>query len=98
MKLHVNQKEALDRITNRQPFEASSMSARYYNYTPSAGRLNEAEYNRLVADFKEGAYVVLSYSTPIAWYGASGWYVVQQKFSPTTSKQQNYVRRVVQAA
>lgn len=92
MRLQVNQREAMERIANRQPFEASSMSGKYYNYTPGPGRLGE-EYARLVEDFKEGAYVVLSYSTPIAWYGANGWYIVEQKFSPTTSKQQNYIRR-----
>lgn len=94
MKLQCNQKEAMERISARQPFEASSLSGRYYNYTPGAGRLG-AEYDRLLADFKEGAYVVLSYSTPIAWYGANGWYIVEQKFSSTTSKQQTYVRRAV---
>lgn len=95
MRLQVNQKEAMERIANRQAFEASSMSGKYYNYTPGPGRLGD-EYSRLVEDFKEGAYVVLSYGTPIAWFGASGWYVVNQKFSVTTSKQQNYVRRAIQ--
>ncbi len=94
MKLHCNQREAMDRIANRQPFEASSLSGKYYNYTRGAGRLG-AEYEKLVADFKPGAYVVLSYNTPIAWYGANGWYVVEQKFSVTTSKTQTYVRRAV---
>ena len=94
MKLHVNQKQAMERIQNREPFEASSLSGKYVNYTPSAGRLG-AEYDRLISDFKQGAYVVFSYSTPIAWYGANGWYVVQEKFSPTTSKQQTYVRRAI---
>lgn len=94
MKLQCNQKEAMDRIANRQPFEAASLSGKYVNYTPGAGRLG-AEYDRLINDFKEGAYIVFSYGTPIAWYGANGWYLVQEKFSPTTSKQQTYVRRAV---
>jgi hypothetical protein len=94
MKINVNQKEAMERIANRERFEASSLSGKFMNYTPSAGRLGD-EYNRLIADFKTGAYVVFSYATPIAWFGAQGWYVVEQKFSPTTSKQQTYVRRAV---
>jgi hypothetical protein len=94
MKMHVSQKEAMERIINRQPFEASSLSGKYMNYTPSAGRLGD-EYNRLIADFKTGAYVIFSYATPIAWFGANGWYVVEQKFSSTTSKTQTYVRRAI---
>lgn len=94
MKLQCNQREAMERIANRQAFEASSLSGKYCNYTPGAGRLG-AEYEKLTSDFKTGAYVVFSYNTPIAWFGANGWYVVQEKFSPTTSKQQGYVRRAV---
>lgn len=94
MRLQVNQREAMQRIANRQSFEASSMWARYCNYTPEAGRLGE-EYKRLCDDFREGAYIVFSYSTPIAWFGANGWYVVEEKFSRTTSKQQGYIRRAI---
>mgnify|MGYP006280544417 CR=1 FL=1 len=97
MSLKCNQREAVERIANRQAFEASALSGKYVNYTPGAGRLG-AEYERLVADFKPGMYVVYSYVTPIAWYGANGWYIVKEKFSSTTSKQQNYVRRAVPVA
>lgn len=39
-------------------------------------------------------YVVYSYSTPIAWHRSGlGWYIVDQKFSPTTSKHQSIIRR-----
>jgi hypothetical protein len=93
--LNCNQKEAIDRIADRAPFQASAMSGKHYNYTPSTGRLAPAEVARLNADFKPGIYIVFSYATPIAWFGASGWYVATQKFSPTTSKHQNYVRRAV---
>jgi hypothetical protein len=94
MKLNVNQKEAMERIQAREPFEASSLSGKYMNYTPGAGRLGD-EFIRLSNEFKTGAYIVFSYNTPIAWFGSNGWYVVEQKFSPTTSKQQNYVRRAI---
>lgn len=94
MKLQVNQKEAMERIANREPFEASSLSGKYMNYTPGPGRLGD-EFMRLSNEFKTGAYIVFSYNTPIAWFGSNGWYVVEQKFSPTTSKTQTYVRRAV---
>lgn len=94
MKLNCNQAEAMERIANRQAFKAHSLSGRYVNYTPDRGRLGD-EYERLLADFKTGAYVVFSYATPIAWFGANGWYAVEQKFSRTTSKTQSYVRRAV---
>lgn len=94
MKINCNQSEAMERIANRQPFQANSLSGGYVNYMPDRGRLGD-EYERLAADFKTGAYVVFSYITPIAWFGANGWYVVDQKFSRTTSKTQNYVKRAV---
>jgi len=35
----------------------------------------------------------------IAWYTeGNGWYVVEQKFSSTTSKHQNYVRQAIAEA
>ena len=84
----------MERIANRERFEASSLSGKFMNYLPSAGRLGD-EFIRLSDEFKVGAYIVFSYNTPIAWFGSNGWYVVEQKFSPTTSKQQTYVRRAV---
>ena len=93
MKLQVNQKIAMERIANREPFEASSLSGKFMNYTPSAGRLGD-EYNKLIAEFKTGAYVVFSYSTPIA-YATEKWHTVTEKFSPTTSRHQSIVRKAV---
>lgn len=94
MRYQVNQREAMQRIANREEFMASSLSGKFYKYTPGAGRLGE-EYAQLLADFEEGAYLVFSYSTPIAWFGKNGWYVVKEKFSSTTSKQQNKVRQAI---
>jgi hypothetical protein len=40
-------------------------------------------------------FIVYSYSTPIAWHSNSGWFMPNCKYSVTTSKHQNYVRRAV---
>lgn len=98
MRYQVNQKEAMHRIVARQEFGATSLSGKFFKYTPSAGRLGE-EYERLVAEFNQsgltGVYVVFSYLTPIAWYGVNDWYLVKEKFSVTTSKQQSKIRHAL---
>jgi hypothetical protein len=40
-------------------------------------------------------YIVYSYTTPIAWVSDKGWFIPEVKYSVTTSKHQNYVRRAV---
>ena len=93
----LNQRDAIHYIATRQEFKASALTGKYENYTPSGGRLDSGEFSRLVVDFNRegGAYVVYSYGTPIAWHTAQGWYIVEQKFSVTTSKHQNYIRRAI---
>lgn len=55
------------------------------------GSLDGAE--RALFESDDVRYVVRSYATPIAWQRADGsWYVVCQRFSVTTSKQQTTVR------
>lgn len=44
--------------------------------------------------FIGGTYVVRSYSTDIAWYGELGWEIDNTKYSVTTSRLQNIVRKV----
>lgn len=57
--------------------------------SPSVGRLNDDEINRLITDLPNLAYVVMSYRTPIAWVLRDGTeYRVVQRFSVTTSKHQ----------
>jgi len=57
----------------------------YYN----TGRLRGADREIFLADSDTIDYVVTSYDTPIAWHSeTSGWYIVKQKFSVTTSKHQ----------
>lgn len=55
-----------------------------------SGYLSGADLDRFRDDKHLITYVVFSYRTPIAWYmGSMGeWHIVQQKFSPTTSRHQ----------
>ena len=94
----INQKQAVFAIANLETFEASALSGRMVpaNSRPPYGRLSDVE--RFYEDtHNSGApvYVVYSYGTPIAWHVLSSdeWQLVDQKFSPTTSKHQSVVRR-----
>lgn len=53
-----------------------------------SGRLNERERQAWDRDYPDIDYAVFSYVTPIAWHTPSGWHVVDQKFTNTTSKHQ----------
>jgi hypothetical protein len=90
----LNQRDAMHYIATRQEFRASALEGRAYNV--GTGRLDNEEIARYNQDVNTTSFWVYSYSTPIAWYSYStGWYVVSQKFSVTTSKHQNYVRRAI---
>lgn len=95
----INQRDAEHYISTRQAFKASALSgSSFKQYTPSEGRLNREEYALLeqATQGTEWVYVVFSYGTPIAWHIDGGeWYVVDQKFSVTTSKHQNATRRAI---
>ena len=90
----INQRDAEYYVSNRLDFRASALEG-LDGRTNTYGRLDAeevAQYERVKESID---YVVLSYRTPIAWHSAEGWYVVTQKFSVTTSKHQNLVRRAV---
>jgi len=90
----LNQRDAIHYISERKEFTASALEGRAYNV--GTGRLNSDEIARYNQDVNTTSFWVYSYSTPIAWYSyATGWYVVSQKFSVTTSKHQNYTRRAI---
>jgi hypothetical protein len=97
MSKQVNQRDAAHYIETRQEFTASALSGKMEEFTPQFGRLDNEEVTRLIDAFNLGtrAYVVYSYGTPIAWHTSQGWYIVGQKFSMTTSKHQNAVRRAI---
>jgi hypothetical protein len=90
----INQRDSEYYITNRLDFRASALEG-LDGRTNTYGRLDAEEvanYERVKDSID---YVVMSYRTPIAWHSAEGWYVVAQKFSVTTSKHQNLVRRAI---
>jgi hypothetical protein len=94
----LNQRDAVHYIATRQQFKASALSgSSFKQYVPDSGRLNPEEFALLkqATTGGEWVYVVFSYGTPIAWNTPEGWYVVAQKFSVTTSKHSNYVRRAI---
>lgn len=47
----------------------------------------------LLAD--RASYIVWSYDTPIAWYGARGWVVPAVKYSRTTTRHQSAVEHAL---
>ena len=94
----MNQRDAIHYIATQEPFKASALSGEFKTYTPDTGRLDSEESAKLKEIFTQclGVFIVYSYGTPIAWHTLNfGWYVVAQKFSVTTSKHQNYVRRAI---
>ena len=94
----MNQRDAIHFIATGQDFKASALSginAITSGLQGAYGRLDPEEFARFKAVEVQVDYVVYSYGTPIAWRTAEGWYVVEQKFSVTTSKHQNYVRRAI---
>jgi hypothetical protein len=96
----VNQRDAEHYIATRQDFRASALqgwegTASKESAISGKGRLNDEEMSKLLEVVDSLDYVVFSYDTPIAWHSSEGWYVVAQKFSVTTSKHQNGVRRAI---
>ena len=89
----LNQRDAIHYIATRQEFKASALSGSPYRM--SEGYLIGRDCDRYYEDQHTMDYIVYSYSTPIAWHTLEGWYVVSQKFSVTTSKHSNYVRRAI---
>jgi hypothetical protein len=90
----LNQRDAIHYIATRQEFKASALSGSRYSL--GGGRLQGKELATFEADVNAVDYVVYSYGTPIAWHTLNfGWYIVEQKFSVTTSKHSNYVRRAI---
>ena len=98
MSKQVNQRDAEHYISTRQEFTASALSGVNVNLSGlngAYGRLNAEEFAQFKQDETRIEYAVYSYGTPIAWHTSQGWYIVSQKFSQTTSKHQNAVRRAV---
>jgi hypothetical protein len=82
------------KIYSLADFTASNMTGRR-GKPYSAGRLDEDEHAILRSEHDQILYTVYSYNTPIAWRTASGWHLVGQRFSQSTSRHQNIVRGAV---
>jgi len=94
----MNQRDAIHYIAMQQEFKASALSGVNANTSGlqgAYGRLDPEEFARFKAVEIQVDYVVYSYGTPIAWHTMDGWYVVEQKFSVTTSKHQTFTRRAI---
>ena len=87
--------KSLDYIANRIAFNGSNLAGYLWplcrEFTPSIGML-PADY---LDELKGVEYIVYSYGTPIAWFKNGEWTIPALKYSVTTSKHQNYVRRAV---
>jgi hypothetical protein len=90
----MNQRDAIHYIATRQEFKASALMGTFAHI--GAGRLEGKELATYQADTVGIDYIVYSYGTPIAWHTLNfGWYIVEQKFSTTTSKHQTYTKRAI---
>jgi hypothetical protein len=82
-------------IASIDPFTANSMSGDGPRYNGGAAWSDEVRkfYNSMRENID---YVVYSYATPIAWHTFGGqWFIPDAKYSVTTSRHQNIVRRAV---
>jgi hypothetical protein len=75
-------------IRDRQPFTTGGALKGVTRLT-STGALSADEKEALLSVWNDVDFAVYSYATPIAWHTPSGWHVVDQQFSVTTSKHQS---------
>ena len=89
-----NYRQIRDLLATREPFNGHSMYAVKGGGQHMTGHLAGEDRERFHGDAARGiVYLVVSYSTPIAWVCADGdVYHVRQKFSVTTSRQQGLAR------
>jgi hypothetical protein len=89
--------KAGDLIADRVAFTGNNLYGVLGSLTGSViydtGRLPDEYEQQLRLD--QPSYIVYSYGTPIAWYCDKGWFIPDAKYSTTTSKHQNYVRRAI---
>lgn len=95
-------KQAEARIATRTPFTASALKGIIPETTYLArhdlGQLPQMHAEVLLADAASGRvdFIVYSYQTPIAWHSKdTGWEVPDHRYSVTTTRHQNVVRRAV---
>lgn len=89
----VAMRDAAPLIAQREQF--MTHGAMWATIRPSMfGRLPDQWH--LKFEQSKPTYVVMSYSTPIAWWGLLGWVVPDVRYSVTTSKHQGVVRRALE--
>jgi len=95
--MRVSNREAGKAIRMRVPFQGSNLRGVEGNdESVTQGYLPADESWEVPDMYFKPRYIVLSYDTPIAWwYRGEGWTVPDVKYSPTTSKHQNIVRRAI---
>lgn len=85
-------------IRERIAFKGSNLTGHYVPlvwdcFEPESGKLPDTGVRKLHHD--QPSYIIYSYGTPIAWWSTAGWFIPEYKYSVTTSKHQNYVRRAI---
>lgn len=79
-------------LQNREPFTTSGALKAQHNAPYNTGMLRYEDYEQFLKDRENIVYTVISYSTPIAWVTKNDdVYIVNQKFSATTSRHQSVV-------
>jgi hypothetical protein len=90
-----NMQRFRDTVRNREEFTAGNVSGHSYAFY-GFGYLPDEFKNAFAADANQIDYVVYSYRTPIAWHTTDGrWTIPAVRYSASTSRQQNAVRRAL---
>jgi hypothetical protein len=86
-----NLAKAPDFISSKEPFQASALSG--VAGSTATGHMSDDE----IREYRKSnpTYTVRSYGTPIAWHGDAGWHQSTSKYSQTTSRHQNIVKRAL---
>lgn len=84
-----------EKLAKLEPFNFSNGRAINFN-SGITGKLNNNERDLYERHSNEIDYVIIHYSTPLAWHTNDGrWHLVGQKFSVSTSKLQGRIRTAV---
>ena len=92
----MNQREARIHIRNARPVTSGALRGRAGgNHAP--GKLEDGCLTRYMENVACGtiAYTVFSYDTPIAYLDYTGWVLLTQRHSQTTSRHQTLVRQAL---
>ena len=96
MARRVTHKNLGEAVTAREPFVGpSSRGGAVEDVGHGTGMLPSEVADQMRSH--KPSYVVKSYNTPVAWYGEKGWVVPELKYSNTTSRLQNTIRRSINA-